>query len=200
MFDRSRYTPRRVAITCAVAVVGGLATYASGAPAASSTRAAVSGAPAGSPPTCNGAPFHALDFWIGAWQVFDADTSRLVAFDRVDKRAAGCIIEEHLHFLTDLYRRPGVSRRLAGISISRFDGERWLQMWADNQWGAIALRSVAINPDKLVFETVIPSRGRDVRLVYQRLPDGEARIRQYVAPTGSGRWTQYGNLLYRPNR
>jgi len=200
LLNRGRYAPGRVAIACAIAVAFGFAACASSAPAASSARAAVSAASAGSPSTCNGPPFHEFDFWIGAWQVFDADTNRLVAFDRVDKRAAGCIVEEHLHFLTDLYRRPGVARRLAGISISRFDGERWLQMWADNQWGAIELRSVAMNPGKLVFETVIPSRGRDVRLVYQRLPNDEVRMRQYVAPTGSGHWTQYGNLLYRPNR
>jgi hypothetical protein len=27
------------------------------------------------------------------------------------------------------------------MSISRFDGEQWVQMWADNQWGAILFRA-----------------------------------------------------------
>ncbi|HVC00917.1 MAG TPA: hypothetical protein VND80_01820 [Steroidobacteraceae bacterium] len=152
------------------------------------------------PATCDAPPFHEFDFWIGDWRVFDAASHRLVAFDHVVKRAAGCIVVEHLDFLTDMYRRPGVVRRLAGISISRFDGEHWLQMWADNQWGAIMMRGKADGDGRLVFETVIPSRGREVRLVYEERPGGDVRIRQYVAPAGSGAWSEYGDLLYRPNR
>ena len=198
-----RHRPRWAALGRAVAiasVLAGVTAVSVGAPTTPVDVPVAHAAPSDSPSTCDGPAFHEFDFWIGAWQVVDADTNRLVAFDRVDKRAAGCIIEEHLHFLTDLYRRPGVARRLAGISISRFDGEHWLQMWADNQWGAIELRTVAVSPGKLVFETVISSRGRNVRLVYQRLPSGDVRMRQYIAPAGSGHWTLYGNLLYRPNR
>ncbi len=191
-----RHPPGWTALAIASVLVGATAVATASPAGAPAARVGPSDAPS----TCDGPAFHEFDFWIGAWQVFDADTDRLVAFDRIDKRAAGCIVEEHLHFLTDLYRRPGVARRLAGISISRFDGKRWLQMWADNQWGAIELRTVAVSPGKLVFETVIPSRGRDVRLDYQGLPNGDVRMRQYIAPAGSGHWTLYGNLLYRRNR
>jgi hypothetical protein len=48
--------------------------------------------------------------------------------------------------------------------------------------------------------TAIASRKRDVKLVYQSRPDGSVRILQYVAPFGSGKWVQYGDLVYRPNR
>jgi len=47
--------------------------------------------------------------------------------------------------------------------------------------------------------TVVPSRHRDVKLVYEKHADGTLRILQYVAPAGSGKWSQYGDLLYRPN-
>jgi hypothetical protein len=152
------------------------------------------------PSRCDEAPHHQLDFWVGDWQVFDAVSKQLVAFDRVRKLAAGCIILEHLSFLTDLYRRPGVPVRLAGISLSRFDGERWVQMWADNQWGAILMRGALDAKGRMVFVSVIPSRGRDVKLVYARASHGCVRILQYVAPEGSGKWVKYGDLLYRPNR
>lgn len=152
------------------------------------------------PSRCDKAAHHQLDFWVGDWQVFDAASRQLVAFDRVRKLAAGCIILEHLSFLTDMYRRPGVPFRLAGISISRFDGERWVQMWADNQWGAILMRGALDAEGRMVFVSVIPSRGRDVKLVYARGGNGSVRILQYVAPEGSGKWVQYGDLLYRPNR
>src|SRR5579863_6265935 len=79
------------------------------------------------PASCDSPQHHQMDFWIGDWQVFDTETKQLVAFDRVEKQYEGCIIQETLAFLTDMYRRPGVKVRLSGIAVNRFDGERWLQ-------------------------------------------------------------------------
>jgi hypothetical protein len=152
------------------------------------------------PATCDTPQHHQLDFWVGNWQVFDAATNQLVAIERVEKHSEGCIVQENLTFLTDMYRRPGVKYRLAGIGVNRFDGENWLQMWADNQWGAIFLRGAPDADGNMVFVTVIPSRKRDVKLVYENRPDGTVRILQYVAPAGSGKWVKYGDLIYRPNR
>jgi hypothetical protein len=152
------------------------------------------------PATCDTPQHHQLDFWVGNWQVFDAATNQLVAFERVEKHSEGCIVQENLTFLTDMYRRPGVKYRLAGIGVNRFDGENWLQMWADNQWGAIFLRGAPDADGNMVFVTVIPSRKRDVKLVYENRSDGTVRILQYVAPAGSGKWVKYGDLVYRPNR
>jgi hypothetical protein len=152
------------------------------------------------PATCDTPQHHQLDFWVGDWQVFDAESNTLVAFDRVEKQYQGCVIFETLTFLTDMYRRPGVKVRLAGVAVNRFDGERWLQMWADNQWGAIVLRGAPNAAGNMEFVTVIPSRNRDVKLVYEKHPDGTLRILQYVAPAGSGKWAKYGDLRYRPNR
>ena len=153
-----------------------------------------------SPAGCDTPQHHQMDFWLGDWQVFDAATLKLVAFDRIEKRYQGCVVLENLTFLTDVYRRPGVPVRLAGIALSRFDGEAWLQMWADNQWGAILLRGRPDAAGNMEFVTVIPSRGRDVRLVYEKHSGGALRIVQYVAPAGSGKWAKYGDLLYRRNR
>jgi hypothetical protein len=152
------------------------------------------------PAICDTPQHHQLDFWVGNWQVFDAETNQLVAFERVEKHSEGCIVQENLTFLTDMYRRPGVKYRLAGIGVNRFDGESWLQMWADNQWGAIFLRGAPDADGNMVFVTVIPSRKRDVKLVYENRPDGTVRILQYTAPAGSGKWVKYGDLIYRPNR
>jgi hypothetical protein len=152
------------------------------------------------PATCDTPQHHQLDFWVGEWQVFDAETNQLVAFERVEKHTEGCIVQENLTFLTDMYRRPGVKYRLAGISINRFDGENWLQMWADNQWGAIFLRGAPNADGNMEFVTAIPSRKRDVKLVYENRPDGTVRILQYVTPAGTGKWVKYGDLIYRRNR
>jgi hypothetical protein len=150
------------------------------------------------PALCDQPQHRQLDFWLGDWQVFDG--KQLVAYDRVEKTYEGCVVEERLTFLTDMYRRPGVRARLAGVAINRFDGESWLQMWADNQWGAIVLRGAPNAAGDMEFLTVTPSRHRDVKLVYHMHVDGTLEILQYVAPAGSGKWTQYGDLLYRRNR
>jgi hypothetical protein len=151
------------------------------------------------PATCDTPQHHQLDFWVGDWQVFDAATNQLVAIDRVQKDYEGCVITERLTFLTDMYRRPAIKVRLSGIAINRFDGEHWVQMWADNQWGAILMRGAPNTQGNMEFVSVIPSRNRDVKLVYEKQSDGTFRILQYVAPAGSGQWTKYGDLRYRAN-
>jgi hypothetical protein len=152
------------------------------------------------PATCDTPQHHQLDFWVGDWQVFDAQTNRLVAFDRVEKHAEGCIIQQNLSFITDMYRRPGVQYRLAGMSINRFDGERWIQMWADNQWGAILMYGSVAADGSFVLTSVVPSRNRDVKDTWEKQPDGSLRNLHFVAPAGSGQWKKYGDLIYRPNR
>ena len=149
---------------------------------------------------CDTAQHHQFDFWVGDWQVFDAKTNQLVGFDQVEKHSHGCIVQQNLTMLTELYRRPGVAYRLAGIGVNRFDGESWLEMWADNQWGAIVLKGQPEDGKAMVLKTITPSRNRDLRLVWEKHPDGTVRALQYVAPAGSGKWELYGDLIYRPNR
>ncbi len=150
-------------------------------------------------PACDTPQHHQFDFWLGDWQVFDA-TDKLVAFDRVEKRYDGCVVEQNMTFVTDLYRRPGASYRLSGMSINRYDGEEWLELWADNQWGAIAMRGSPDSNGAMVLKTITPSRHRDLKIVWENHADGTVRILQYVAPAGSGRWQKYGDLIYRKNR
>lgn len=149
---------------------------------------------------CDTPQHHQFDFWVGDWQVFDANNNQLVAIDRVEKHSEGCIVQQNLTFITDLYRRPGVSYRLAGVGVNRFDGEEWLELWADNQWGAIVLRGKPDANGSMVLTSIIPSRNRDLRLVWEKLPDGSVRNLEYVAAAGSGKWEKYGDLIYRRNR
>ncbi|MGB6310762.1 MAG: hypothetical protein WBF89_23505 [Steroidobacteraceae bacterium] len=197
-----RDAPQRLCRGAAAAILGASAALALSLFSASSCAAA-DRAPleqTTAPASCDTPEHHQFDFWVGDWQVFDADSHQLVALDRVEKHSQGCIIQQNLTFLTDLYRRPGVKYRLAGISVNRFDGEAWLQMWADNQWGAIFLRGSLDARGAMVLVSVIPSRNRDVKLVYEKRADGTVRNLQYVAPAGSGKWVKYGDLIYRPNR
>jgi hypothetical protein len=149
---------------------------------------------------CDTPQHHQFDYWVGDWQVFDADSQQLVAVDRVEKHAEGCIIQQNLTFITDMYRRPGVNYRLAGIGVNRFDGEAWLQIWADNQWGAIVMRGTADANGSMTFKSIIPSRNRDLRIIWEKRADGTVRNVEYVAPAGTEKWEKYGDLIYRRNR
>jgi hypothetical protein len=150
--------------------------------------------------TCDTPQHHQFDFWVGDWQVFEAKSNQLVAYDRVEKLAHGCIVQQNLTMITDLYRGPGVPWRMSGIGVNRFDGEGWLELWADDTWGAIALRGMPDASAAMVLTTVVPSRNRDLKLVWEKKPDGSVRQLQYVAPAGSGKWQLFGDLIYRRNR
>lgn len=187
--------------TLGMTVASGPATAASAEPGPDTPPATtLEAAPVVATPPCEMPANHQLDFWVGDWQVFDAASGTLVAVDRVQKHSEGCIVEQNMTFLTDLYRRPGAKYRLCGISINRYDGEAWLELWADNQWGAIAMRGVLEANGSLVFRTIIPSRHRDLKIVWEIHTDGTLRMLQYVAPAGSGQWQKYGDLIYRRNR
>jgi len=192
----TRRTLLVAALLCTAADSTALVSNASAADAASPNASRAT--PPLSP--CDTPQHHQFDFWVGDWRVFDSTDGQLVGFDRVEKLEAGCIVQQNLTLITDLYRRPGVAYRLDGIGVNRFDGERWLELWADNQWGAIALQGAPQADKAMVMTSIVPSRNRDLRLVWEKLPDGSVRALQYVAPAGSGKWTLYGNLLYRPNR
>jgi hypothetical protein len=149
---------------------------------------------------CDTPQHHQFDFWVGDWQVFAAKSNQLVGYDRVEKHSHGCIVQQNLTMVTDLYRGPGLGYRMSGISVNRFDGDSWLELWADDTWGAIALRGTLDAHGSMVLTTLTPSRNRDLRLVWERRPDGSVRTLQYVAPAGSGKWELFGDLIYRPNR
>lgn len=189
----------------ASSVAAGLATAgqatAPAEPGANTPAAtALEAAPVLVAPACDTPQHHQFDFWLGDWQVFDASTDKLVAFDRVEKHSEGCIVEQNMTFVTDMYRRPGAGYRLSGMSINRYDGEQWLELWADNQWGAIAMRGSPDSDGAMVLKTITPSRHRDLKIIWENHADGTVRILQYVAPAGSGRWQKYGDLVYRKNR
>lgn len=180
-------------IAMVIGAIAGMALAMATAPAAETVPLEKSSTPA----TCDTPQHHQLDFWVGDWQVYDGDD--LVAIDRIQKHTEGCIIQQNLTFLTDMYRRPGVKYRMSGISINRFDGERWVQMWADNQWGTILMYGTIAADGSLVLTSVVPSRNRDIKDVWEKRPDGSLRNLHYVAPAGSGHWQKYGDLIYRPN-
>ncbi len=100
---------------------------------------------------CDAAPYRQFDFWLGDWRVYDGTNGQLVAKDHIATQYAGCVVQQTMSFVTDMYRKPGVAYRLAGASTSRFDGEQWLQLWVDNQWGAIIMKGAPAKDGDMVL-------------------------------------------------
>lgn len=110
-------TPRLKYLRIALTTVGiAFMSQAVATPAATST-----------PPYCNAAEYHQLDFWIGDWDTFETDTpgGPSVARARVDPIAQGCAIHE-------LYEQ---NDGLIGDSILSYDPVRkhWQQTWVTNR-------------------------------------------------------------------
>lgn len=175
---------------------GASVAHAAAAPALPSTLSATATPGLDPARPCDSPAHHAFDFWLGDWAVYDAQSGRQVATDHVDALYGHCVIRQQMRFVGQTYRHPGTPFPLAGMSISRFDGQHWVQLWADNQWGAIVLSGKARADGAVELDSVIPSRGRDMRLVWHAVPDG-VRIEQAGAVAGSGTYETYPALLYR---
>ena len=145
---------------------------------------------------CAGTENHQLDFWLGDWQVYDGKTKALIATDHIDALYGHCVIRQQMQFKGATYRRTGTPFSLAGMSISRFDGQQWVQMWADNQWGAILMKGTRRDDGAIELTSATPSRGRDMRLIWRPVTGG-VNIEQFGARAGSGEWERYIDLEYR---
>ena len=137
---------------------------------------------------CRTAEYHQFDFWVGDWRVYDAKTNEVVALDRVEKLAHGCIVAAR----TSTMLRPtcigvlGWTTACPASGVNRFDGESWLEMWADDQWGAIVLRGRPA-PDKAMVLTTIITNPRvtgTLRLEWEKHADGSVPPTPVRRPRG----------------
>lgn len=189
-----------ILVSCGAVLCSVPATASPSSPSLPSSLAGTTAGAVDPKAPCAAAPYRQLDFWLGDWDVHDGKSGQLVARDRITAEQGGCVIRQDMRFVTALYQRPGTPFRLTGTSISRFDGEQWVQIWADNQWGAIVMKGRQQPDGAMQFDTILPSRGRDVRLIWRAQTDGSVHIEQYAAKAGSGVWERYTDLVYRHSR
>jgi hypothetical protein len=157
---------------------------------------ALAGAAASIPPApaCIDPSYHALDFWAGDWDVFDAVTpAKLLANVRVSVILEGCALREE-------YRDPS---GLRGLSVSSYVASRdlWQQTWLTNR-GQLLVLEGGLRGDEFVLEgTDIAPDGkpRRVRGIWKRVPAGvrETAVR---STDGGETWVQWFDLLFRAAR
>lgn len=89
---------------------------------------------------CESAALHEFDFWLGEWQVFDKETGKLIAYDRIEKDFGNCVVLQRWTSLDDTFRAESTPSRMRGMSLSGHNGNEWVQIWADNMGGTVVLR------------------------------------------------------------
>jgi hypothetical protein len=150
---------------------------------------------------CDDPAHHQFDFWLGEWQVFDATTSQLVAFDRIESQFNGCAIIQHLTWLTDQFRRPDLGYRVSGMSVNVEHDGRWTTLWVDNTYGGGLLVEGTMQEDgSIVLTTPTPRAGKYTRGIWRHNADGTVRNVGYLSDDGKTNWKPYFDFLYRPNR
>jgi len=92
---------------------------------------------------CTGPEYRQFDFWAGGWDTYDlADTSKVVARNRVTLILGGCVLRE-------AYQQ---NDGLVGESYSLWDASRgvWHQSWVTNQ-GALLLLDGRLEGGRMVL-------------------------------------------------
>jgi hypothetical protein len=144
-------------------------------------------------PPCAGPEFRQFDFFAGDWDTYDmADTSTVVARNRVTSILDGCVLRETYE------QRDG----LVGESYSLYDAGRhaWHQSWVTNRGGLLLLDGGR-------------DGGRMVLTGTERKPDGTASLLRGVwwsegrnvrekaerSTDGGKTWTPVFDIVFRPH-
>jgi hypothetical protein len=143
---------------------------------------------------CAGPEFRQFDFWLGDWDTYEvADTSKVVARNRVTSILGGCVLREAYE------QNDG----LVGESYSLWDAARgvWHQSWVTNRGTLLLLdgrreggRMVLTGSEKAADGTASLLRGiwwvegKDVREKADRSTDGGKT------------WAPVFDIVFRPHR
>ncbi len=134
-------------------------------------------------PPCSGPEHRQFDFWIGRWEVTDAD-GRVVGRNRIEAVYDGCGLREEWTS-TNGWR---------GGSLTLFDHarDRWHQSWID-QSGRLLLLDGGLDGADMVLSGTVPGDDGEVVLHEIRwtpLPDGRVRQRWRTSTDGGATWEE----------
>jgi hypothetical protein len=105
---------------------------------------------------CQAPEYRQFDFWIGEWDVHDAQGQRIGA-NRIEAIENGCGIQENW---TD---RRGLTGR--SVNVFRPTSKTWLQLWTSS-WGGILLLEGRYENERMILSG--DAIGRDGTIERQR--------------------------------
>jgi hypothetical protein len=146
-------------------------------------------AAAGARAECELPKYHALDFWIGSWDVLS--DGQVVASSTIERSSEGCAIVER-------YRQ---SDGYSGTSLSFHDPllHRWRQSWVDTN-GGVGEFVGEPGDDRMAFtgETHRPDGTKVLRkMTLTKQPDGAVRQQSLASTDGGKTWKPHYDFFYR---
>ncbi len=135
---------------------------------------------------CSAPEYRQFDFWIGDWEVFDADSQSNVAHARVDSILDGCVLQEDYQ---------GIDGH-KGRSFTIYDASRniWHQTWVTNRGELLEIEGKIETG-----EMVLSGRNREGALVRGRWKPGKGGVREIAAKSRDGgrSWEPWFDLMFR---
>ena len=159
-------------------------------------------APPSTPPTCEGAPYEAFDFWVGEWDVYvtgaetkEDGTPRVVAHSTIEKLYSGCAIRENW--------KPFSPNKGGSLSAYNPRTEMWEQTWIGSSPGSVYFKGHAVRLGITLTGTWpnVGGPGRDglIRMTYTPNEiDGSVRQLGQVSYDNSESWEPSFDYTYRP--
>lgn len=163
-------SPFALLLACALAVAPGVA--AGGIQQPTQTGGGAQSGASGEGERCGAPAYREFDFWLGRWEVRDADGT-LLGHNHIQSILSGCALQED-------WTGASGSR---GRSLNMYDGTRgrWHQTWVDAQGqllrldGGLEAGSMVLSGE--VLSTRQPGTTVLHRITWEPLEDG--RVRQH---------------------
>lgn len=145
------------------------------------------------PVSCAAPEYRRFDFWIGDWDVFDADNpAKRVARVRVDRILDGCVLRE------DYQDTEGHK----GQSFSIYDAVRksWHQTWVTNRGQVLQLDGGLQDGDMALSAAELTTDGKEkqIRGVWKPVADG-VKETAVTSLDGGKHWEPWFDLMFRPH-
>ena len=126
------------------------------------------------PRRCDAPEYRQFDFWLGDWEVRDAQGA-LQGQNRITREYDGCVLQEH-------WSAPGQT----GSSFNVYDArsKKWHQTWVDNH-GTLLLLDGGLDAGSMFLR----SPGGSQRIRWTLLPDGRVRQLWDASADGGKSWS-----------
>lgn len=135
------------------------------------------------PPSCTDPVYRQFDFWVGDWEVTDADGSR-AGHNRVESILDGCVVMENWQGASG-----SIGKSFNMVDV-RGDGH-WHQTWVDGSGGRLDLVGGLDDEGRMVLSGERPGReGGTVlhRITWTPLSDGTVKQHWQASRDGGTTW------------
>ena len=142
------------------------------------------------PAACTGSPYSQFDFWVGDWEVTNAQGA-VVGQNTITKILKGCVLHEHWRGSTG---SSGQSHNIYDLQT-----EQWHQTWVSDNGLLLQLDGALDERGRMVLRGETVGQDGDVvlnEIAWERLPSGQVRQVWRTSSDAGATWQTVFNGLY----